>query len=87
MTRPDDYPIEIARSHTLENNVVETTFSLGQEDIEEIERFITCKCVNDSGSTITLLGGYSNTISVVKYGFEIDREAIIKHISTTTKIN
>ena len=85
--RPDDYPVEIARSPTLENNVVEATFSLGQEDIGEIERFITCKCVNDSsGPTITLLGGYSNTISVVKYGFEIDREAIIKHISTTTKI-
>ena len=83
--RSDDYPVEKARSHTLENNVVEATFSLGQEDIEEIERFITCKCVNDSGPTITLLGGYSNTISVVKYGFEIDREAIIKHISTTTK--
>ena len=83
---PDDYPFEIARSPTLQDNVVEATFSLGQEDIEEIERFITCKCVNDSGPTITLLGGYSNTISAVKYGFEIDREAIIKHISTTTKI-
>ena len=84
--RPNDYPFEIARSPTLQDNVVEATFSLGQEDIEEIESFITCKCVNGSGPTITLLGGYANTISAVKYGFEIDQEAIIKHISTTTKI-
>ena len=33
-----------------------------------------------------MLGGYSNTVSVVKYGFEVDIEAIVKHISTTTKI-
>ena len=30
--------------------------------------------------------GYLNNIKVVRYGFEVDLEAIIKHISTTTKI-
>ena len=83
---PSDYPVEIVRSPKLENDVVEATFSLQQEDIEEIEKFITCKCVNTIEPTITLSGGYSNTGSVVKYGFEVDLEAIIKHISTTTEI-
>ena len=82
----NDYPVEIARSHKLENDVVEATFSLEQEDIEEIEKFITCKCVNTIKPTITLSNGYLNTGSVVKYGFKVDLEAIIKHISTTTEI-
>ena len=84
--RPNDYPVEIAQSHKLENDIVEVTFSLEQEDIEAIEEFITCKCVNASEPTITLLGGYSNAVSVSKYSFEVDLETIIKHISTTTKI-
>ena len=85
--RSNDYPIQVPTSSKLENDVVEATFSLEQENIEEIENFITCKCVNGSEPTITLLGGYSNTaVSVSKYGFEVDLEAIIKHISTTTKI-
>ncbi len=83
---PSDYPVEIVRSPKLENDVVEVTFSLEQEDIEEIENFITCKCVNTIEPTITLSSGYSNIGSVVKYGFEVDLEAIIKHISTTTEI-
>ena len=48
--RPNDYPVEIAQSHKLENDVVEVTFSLEQGDIEEIEKFITCKCVNAGGA-------------------------------------
>ena len=68
-------------------DVVEVTFSLEQEDIEEIEKFITCECVNASEPTITLSRGYSDTVpSVVKYGFEVDLDAIIKHISTATEI-
>ena len=82
----NDRPVEIARSHQLENGVVEVTFSLEQEDIEEIENFITCRCVNTIEPTITLSGGYSNTVSVVQYGFEVDIEAIVKHISSTTEI-
>ena len=70
--RLNDYPVEIAQSHKLENDVVEVTFSLEQGDIEEIEKFITCKCVNTIEPTITLSSGYSNTGSVVKYGFEVD---------------
>ena len=82
--RLNDYPVENNRT---ENDVVEVTFSLEQEDIEEIEKFITCECVNGSEPTITLSRGYSDTVpSVVKYGFEVDLDAIIKHISTTTKI-
>ena len=60
---------------------------LEQEDIEEIEKFITCECVNASEPTITLSRGYSDPVpSVVKYSFEVDPDAVIKHISTTTKI-
>ena len=82
--RLNDYPVENNRT---ENDVVEVTFSLEQEDIEEIEKFITCECVNGSEPTITLSRGYSDTVpSVVKNGFEVDLDAIIKHISTTTKI-
>lgn len=84
--RLNDYPVEIAQSHKLENDIVEVTFSLEQEDIEAIEEFITCKCVNASEPTITLLGGYSNAVSVSKYSFEVDIEAIIKYISTTAGI-
>ncbi len=79
-----DYPfVDLEKN---EDGVIEATFSLEQEDIEEIERFLTCKCVNTSAPTITLLGGYSNTRSVSKYGFEVDIDGIIKHISTTTGI-
>ena len=84
--RSNDNPVENPQSHISETDVVEATFSLEQEDIEEIEKFITCKCINSSNPTITLSRGYSDTISVVKYGFEVDLEAIIKHISATTKI-
>ena len=79
-----DYPIEDNGKD--KKDVVEVTFSLEQEDIESIENFITCKCVNDHDPTITLSGGYLKNISVVKYGFEVDLEAIKKHISTTAKI-
>ena len=79
-----DYPLEDLEKN--ENGVIEATFSLEQEDIEEIERFLACKCVNTSDPTITLLGGYSNARSVSKYGFEVDIDGIIKHISTTTGI-
>ena len=81
--RLNDYPVENNRT---ENDVVEATFSLEQGDIEEIEKFITCKCVNAGEPTITLSKGYLNNIKVVRYGFEVDLEAIIKHISTATKI-
>ena len=81
--RSNDYPVENNRT---ENDVVEVTFSLEREDIEEIEKFTTCKCVNGSEPAITLSRGYPNTVSVVKYGFEVDLDAVIKHISTTTKI-
>ena len=84
--RSNDYPVEVPTGSKLEDNIVEATFSLEQEDIEEIENFITCKCVNGSEPTITLLGGYSNTVSVVKYGFEVDLDAIIEHISTAAEI-
>ena len=69
-----------------ENDVVEATFALEKEDIDEIEKFITCKCVNADEPTITLSNGYSNTIKVVKYGFEVDTDAIISHISTEANI-
>ena len=79
-----DYPFADLEKN--EDGVIEATFSLEREDIEEIERFLTCKCVNTSDPTITLLGGYSNAISVSNYGFEVDIKAIIKHISTQTGI-
>ena len=83
----NDYPIEATRGSKSGNEVVEATFSLEQEDIEEIENFITCECVNTSEPTITLSRGYSDTLSsVVKYGFEVDLDAIVKHISTAAKI-
>ena len=81
--RLNDYPVENNRT---EDNIVEATFSLEQGDIKEIENFITCKCVNGSEPTITLSRGYSGNVSVVKYGFEVDLDAIIKHISTTIEI-
>ena len=82
--RSRDYPKEDPKS---ENDVVEATFSLEREDIEAIENFITCKCVNGSEPTITLPRGYSADMpSVVKYDFDVDLDAIIKKISTTTKI-
>ena len=82
--RPNDYPVENNRT---ENDVVEVTFSLEQKDIDEIEKFVTCQCLNASEPTITLSKGYSNNnIKVVKYGFEVDIEAIISHISTNAKI-
>ena len=80
---PDDYPVENNRA---ENDVVEVTFSLEQKDIDEIENFITCKCLNADAPTITLSKGYSNTIKVVRYGFEVDTDAIISHISTEANI-
>ena len=80
----NDTPVEDHEKN--EQNVIEATFSLEQEDIEQIEQWITCKCVNTIEPTITLSGGYSNTVSVVQYGFEVDLDAIIKHISTTTGI-
>ena len=80
---PDDYPVE---HNKVENDVVEVTFSLEQEDVDEIEKFITCKCLNADEPTITLSNGYSNTIKVVRYGFEIDTDAIISHISTEANI-
>ena len=80
---PDDYPVE---NNGTENDVVEATFSLEQKDIGEIEKFITCKCVNADEPTITLSKGYSNSIRVVRYGFEVDTEAIISHISANAKI-
>ena len=83
----DDYPIEVpTSSKKLEDNIVEATFSLEQKDIKKIENSITCECVNASEPTITLANDYSNTVSMVKYGFDVDLDAIIKHISTTTKI-
>ena len=81
--RPDDYPVENNRT---ENDVVEVTFSFEQKDIDEIENFITCKCLNADEPTITLSSGYSNTIKVVRYGFEVDTDAIISHISTEANI-
>ena len=82
--RSNDYPFADLEKN--KDGVVEATFSLEQEDIEEIENFIECKCVNTSTPKITLLGGYSNARSVSKYGFEVDIDGIIKHISTTTGI-
>ena len=70
-------------------DVVQATFSLEESDINEIENFITCKCVktvNTDGPTITLSKGYENGIRVVKYGFDVDEDAIIKHISTDAEI-
>ena len=84
--RLNDYPVENPQSHISETDVVEATFSLEREDIEAIETFIHCECVDANEPTITFLGGYSNTVSVVKYGFDLDLDAIIKHISTTTDI-
>ena len=81
--RLNDYPVENNRT---ENDVVEVTFSLEQKDIDEIEKFITCKCLNAGEPTITLSRGYSRNIKVVKYGFEFDTDAIISHISADTKI-
>ena len=82
--RPSEYPVDNNRT---ENDVVEVTFALEQEDIDEIEKFITCKCLNAGEPTITLSKGYSNNnIKVVKYGFEVDLEAIISHISANAKI-
>ena len=84
--RSNDYPIEVPTGSKL-GNIVEATFSLEQEDIEAIEKFITCECVNASEPTITLSRGYSDPEpSVVKYGFEVDLDTVIKHISTTTEI-
>ena len=81
---PSEYPVDNNRT---ENDVVEATFSLEQEDIDEIEKFITCKCLNAGESTITLSKGYSNNnIKVVRYGFEVDLEAIIDHISANAKV-
>ena len=81
--RLNDYPVENNRT---ENDVVEVTFSFEQKDIDEIENFITCKCLNADEPTITLSSGYSNTIKVVRYGFEVDTDAIISHISTEANI-
>ena len=81
---PNDYPVE---QNKTENDVVEVTFGLEQEDIEEIEKFITCECVNANESTITLSNGYSNNMKVVRYGFEVDTDAIIRHISDNAKLN
>ncbi|MYK20127.1 AAA family ATPase, partial [Candidatus Poribacteria bacterium] len=81
--RPNDYPVE---NNQTENDVVEVTFSLEQKDIDRIEEFITCKCLNAGESTITLSNGYSNTIKVVKYGFEVDTDAIISHVSTEANV-
>ena len=81
--RLNDYPVENNRT---ENDVVEVTFSFEQKDIDEIEKSITCKCLNADEPTITLSSGYSNTIKVVRYGFEVDTDAIISHISTEANI-
>ncbi len=82
-----DDPVKIPTASKLEDNIVEATFFLEQEDIEEIEKFITCKCINSSDPTITLSRGYSDNVpSVVKYDFEVDLDAIIKKISAATKI-
>ena len=81
--RPNDYPVE---NNGTENDIVEATFSLEQKDIEEIEEFITCECVNAGEPTIILSIDYSSHIKVVKYGFEVDVAAIVKHILTATEI-
>ena len=79
-----DYPIEDPEKH--KQVVVEATFSLEQEDIESIEYIFRCKCVEDNKPTITLSSSYSKPISVVRYDFKVDQEAIIKHISIATEI-
>ena len=82
--RQNEYPVE--NNNKNENDLVEVTFSLEQKDIDEIENFITCKCLNADGPTITLSKGYSNAIKVVRYGFDVDVDAIISHISADAGI-
>ena len=82
--RPNEYPVE--NDNKTENDIVEATFSLEQEDIEKIEEFITCKCVRTGESTITLSKDYSNAIKVVRYGFDVDVDAIISHLSADAGI-
>ena len=84
----NEYPVE-ANNSNRGDIVVEVTFSLEEADINEIEGFITCQCVNTvntDGPTITLSKDYENAIKVVKYGFEVDTDAIVRHISADAGI-
>ena len=82
--RQNEYPVESNNKN--EDDIVEVTFSLEQKDIDEIENFITCQCLSADGPTITLSKGYSTAIKVVRYGFDVDVDAIISHISANAKV-
>ena len=82
--RQNDYPVENENKN--ENDLVEVTFSLEPKDIDEIHNFITCKCVSTDEPTITLSRDYRNNLRVVKYGFDVDVDAIINHISADAGI-
>ena len=82
--RQKDYSVD--NDNKNENDLVEVTFSLEPKDIDEIHNFITCKCVSTDGPTITLSKDYLNNLRVVRYGFDVDEDAIIKHISADAEI-
>ena len=81
-----DFPISKKKSFANNTKIVEATFSLEKEDIMSIQSFIGCECLDSGPPTLTLSKDYTNSMSVVRYGFDINAEVVINHIANTAKI-